>query len=1059
MLTGSKPGDGLREPYKYLDYYGFEDADLFFGREREVHKTVGEIVSARLLVLFSPSGSGKTSLINAGVRPELESLGYRTVYARLGADPIPSIEEAVAQRLEIDDEGDGQDLVGFLRRATESAGKPLVIFLDQFEEFFVLYRDDEALRQHFIEQLARVRYDADLPVYLVLSLREDYFARLHELRGEIPSIFHHNANVRLERFDRQQSVRAIEGPLAVAGGEIDDGLAERIFEDLADGASTVEPIQLQVVCQHLWQHRTPEHGITTRHYKASGGAEKILANDLARRLGAIPRSRHRLMVRVFEALKTPDGTKRLRSSEDLAEAVNWRSLDALENLLNLLADNKILRWEPGSGTVWYELRHDYLVGAIADWLAEREAKLAKRRFWWAAVPGMVLFVALLIYIGVSYATVFAALRLAQYEDQREEIVIERGRPFGVKLFQDVGTTGLFLEDLRGLEARNAVRARWRLGLFAERQWERLGEVLTPPAYGRLMIGLGHEEQGLDVLIATLDDSDPSLARAAATALGDVGLQEERVLAALCAALSHSDRRVRGSAAIALKQIGSSTEDVIAALLGAIEDLDEVVRSSVAKAMGEVAADDPRVVAVLQEKLRSDQNYVRQAVALALRQSVSDQAQLVDGLIQPLAEGQAEAFWFAAGLLGDIGPEDLRVQSLLWQAFERQITHAPARALAKLGLLDEQHVDALLQGLVDPRDTTRSAAAELLGEIGSEDERVVEALLRGMRDLRSRRSAARALGKIGADTEPVISALLQALSSPDYWFRKAAAEALGEISLDDARITEALFRVLNDRDSDVRSSAITVLAKLGTTEDWVVEMLLENISDREDTVRLAAAQALGNASAGDERVTAALRQISSDSRSDVGHAAKASLGDLLRTQDRAWLLAELAHRNHARRISAAQALARREVLSEETLASMTQLQSPEQPPWARLGGSEATRLMRQRRKVEDRASYLTEGAARLLERGETAQAARHYALAHEALTQLIPLRDQAAQAALRAARCYARLDRNLQTLRYLRAAFENDPALRQQFETELAQPDSDWESLRDDPRLERHLRDR
>ena len=49
-----------RAPYKYLDYYTFDDADIFFGREEETQKMVGEILSTRLLVLFSPSGSGKT---------------------------------------------------------------------------------------------------------------------------------------------------------------------------------------------------------------------------------------------------------------------------------------------------------------------------------------------------------------------------------------------------------------------------------------------------------------------------------------------------------------------------------------------------------------------------------------------------------------------------------------------------------------------------------------------------------------------------------------------------------------------------------------------------------------------------------------------------------------------------------------------------------------------------------------------------------------------------------------------------------------------------------------
>ena len=86
----------IRTPYRYLDYYRLEDADLFFGRESEVQRMVGEILSTRLLVLFSPSGSGKTSLINAGVRPQLIDLGYQTIYSRFD----PSVGAAVARELQ-----------------------------------------------------------------------------------------------------------------------------------------------------------------------------------------------------------------------------------------------------------------------------------------------------------------------------------------------------------------------------------------------------------------------------------------------------------------------------------------------------------------------------------------------------------------------------------------------------------------------------------------------------------------------------------------------------------------------------------------------------------------------------------------------------------------------------------------------------------------------------------------------------------------------------------------------------------------------------------------------
>jgi hypothetical protein len=82
-------------PYKLFDYYTYEDRHLFFGREEEPLRMVGEILSSRLLVLFAPSGSGKSSLINAGVRPRLEDRGFRTIYVRMETDPATAIRQSL----------------------------------------------------------------------------------------------------------------------------------------------------------------------------------------------------------------------------------------------------------------------------------------------------------------------------------------------------------------------------------------------------------------------------------------------------------------------------------------------------------------------------------------------------------------------------------------------------------------------------------------------------------------------------------------------------------------------------------------------------------------------------------------------------------------------------------------------------------------------------------------------------------------------------------------------------------------------------------------------------
>ena len=73
-----------RNPYKLFDYYTEADADVFFGREAEVSAVVGDILANKLLVLFARSGSGKTSLLNAGIAPALREVGGRSMKTILG---------------------------------------------------------------------------------------------------------------------------------------------------------------------------------------------------------------------------------------------------------------------------------------------------------------------------------------------------------------------------------------------------------------------------------------------------------------------------------------------------------------------------------------------------------------------------------------------------------------------------------------------------------------------------------------------------------------------------------------------------------------------------------------------------------------------------------------------------------------------------------------------------------------------------------------------------------------------------------------------------------------
>src|SRR5215218_2373950 len=124
--------DATRSPYKFLDAYELDDREIFFGRDRETQTLLSDIVISRLVVLFAKTGTGKTSLINAGVRPLLEEDGYHTVFVRIRGDGLASLRDALgAQGFAFDVEKSlGKQLASF----ADAVGGPVVVFFDQFEE-------------------------------------------------------------------------------------------------------------------------------------------------------------------------------------------------------------------------------------------------------------------------------------------------------------------------------------------------------------------------------------------------------------------------------------------------------------------------------------------------------------------------------------------------------------------------------------------------------------------------------------------------------------------------------------------------------------------------------------------------------------------------------------------------------------------------------------------------------------------------------------------------------------------------------------------------------------
>jgi hypothetical protein len=410
LVAEAVAGPLTKPPYKFLDYYDSDDRDIFYGRQIESVRFFRLVLSHRLTVLFGASGTGKTSLLKAGVLPMLWGQGYATAYVRALDDPLRAVRDEVLALLRrrgraVADPG-ATSLVGFFRAVLDPDDR-LVVVLDQFEEFFLRLGDD--LRRRFWAEMAAFRDRVLLPdetprpepeVRFVFSLREDYLAPLDEARALIPELL--GDSYRLTNLSDDKASTVITEPAARAGLVLAPGLVTALLDDLR-GEGTIAPPQLQIVLDRLYRDclSNPDEvaagavpilmqeTVTLDDYRQRGGAQGVLADYVNEALDELPGVEAQDTARaLLKVLVTSRATKAaLDQATLLAEMVESGALEATEglqadaagNVLARLVDLRLVRqFERGGGTL-YELAHDHMAAEIATWIdaAEMEAKLAR----------------------------------------------------------------------------------------------------------------------------------------------------------------------------------------------------------------------------------------------------------------------------------------------------------------------------------------------------------------------------------------------------------------------------------------------------------------------------------------------------------------------------------------------------------------------------------------------------------------------------------------------------------------------------------------------------------
>lgn len=328
--TEQTPHLAYENPYVGPQSYLRDDTRPFEGRERETSDLAALLIGHRLILFYAESGSGKTSLINAGLTPLLEKernfevLPITRVSGAVPAGITPANPYVASLMIDIDQSDqppewyvnmrltdflldtvlvDGKyiclghetamaelDFVESEESEDETDIRPRALIIDQFEEVFTTHQGANAteMRYDFFRQLAEAMAD-DPYLFVMLSMRADYVHHLNRYVGLLPDGL--RTRYYMSRMRPDAALKAVKRPARKAGRPFVAGVAEELVANLrrerGQGAEeeewvmgeTVEPMQLQVVCYQLWQSLSGSGGKTITQADLTSVAHSVLGEQ------------------------------------------------------------------------------------------------------------------------------------------------------------------------------------------------------------------------------------------------------------------------------------------------------------------------------------------------------------------------------------------------------------------------------------------------------------------------------------------------------------------------------------------------------------------------------------------------------------------------------------------------------------------------------------------------------------------------------------------------------------------------------------------------------------
>ncbi|MCV6638605.1 ATP-binding protein, partial [Candidatus Albibeggiatoa sp. nov. NOAA] len=249
-------------PYKFLASYDIADRDIFYGRSAVIEDLAGKVPRYKTLIINGASGSGKSSLVNAGLIPRLADNGYTYISFREYSHPLQQLRDYLAQHdgLDVGQVTADTSLLQLLQAFREVQDTQLVVIFDQFERFLVNVTPE--LRCEFVHAL-RDCLSRDLTVEemnFLFVLRQDFFGQMvSEIENVIPDFMNASARLNLQPLSEAEAREAIVQPLENLDVKIvynvdfvDEVLLLGLMAHSVEQTG-INPPHLQIVCNQLYE--------------------------------------------------------------------------------------------------------------------------------------------------------------------------------------------------------------------------------------------------------------------------------------------------------------------------------------------------------------------------------------------------------------------------------------------------------------------------------------------------------------------------------------------------------------------------------------------------------------------------------------------------------------------------------------------------------------------------------------------------------------------------------------------------------------------------------------